>query len=175
MESWKLRPSTRFEISHFQPVNCTTKNPISPKVSNRFSKTLLHLIRVESEHLGRKFNVSRYFSFEKTRWKLSPSSRFETSHFQPLNCTSKTPIFPKVIDRFSKTFLPLKRYESRHLGQKFQVRRYFTFAMIMWKLSPSKNLKFSTFNMWTVPAKIPYLQRYLTDFQKLCFISHMLK
>ena len=130
---------------------------------------------VESGHLGRKFQVRRYFSFAMASWKLRPSTRFEISHFQPVNCTSKNPISPKVFNRFSKTFIHLKRYESGHLGRKFQVRRYFTFAMASWKLSPSTRFEIFHFQHANCPSKNPISQRYLTDFQKLCFIWNVLK
>ena len=174
MTRLKLSPLTRFEISHLQPVNCTTKNPISPKEFNRFSKTLLHLIRVESGHLGRKFQVRRYFTFAKTRWKLSPSSRFETSHFQPLNCTSKNSISPKVIDRFPKTFLPLKRYESGNLGRQFQARSYFTFAMTRWKLSASTSFEIFHFQHVNCPSKNSISPKVFNRFSKtLHHLTHV--
>ena len=153
MARWKLSPSKRFEISNFQPVNCPSKNPISPKVYNRFSKTLLHLKRVESGHLGWKVQVPRYFTFAMARWKLSPAKRFEIFHLQPVNRTSKYPISPKVFNRFSKTLLHLKRVESGHLARKVQVRRYFTFAMARWKLSPSKRFEISNFQPVNCPSK----------------------
>ena len=57
------------------------KKPISPKVFNRFSKTLLHLQRVQSGHLGRKFRVPRHSTFAVSMWKLSATTSFEISHF----------------------------------------------------------------------------------------------
>ena len=147
MPRWKLSPSTRSEIFYFQPVNGTSKYPISPKVFNRFSKTLLHVKRVESGHFGRKYQVRMYFSFAMTRWKLSPSTRFEISQFQPVNCPSKNPKSPKVFDRFYKTSLHLTHVERRHFDRKFQVRRYFTFAMEGENLGHRQYLKFSTFKL----------------------------
>ena len=44
----------KFEISHFQAVHRVSKNAISPKVFNRFSKTFLLLKDVENRYLGRK-------------------------------------------------------------------------------------------------------------------------
>ena len=166
MASWKLSPSTRFEISHFQPVNSTNKNPISPKVFNRFSKTFLHLKWFESGHLGRKFQVRRYFAFAMARWKPSQSTRFEISHFQPVNFTSKNPISPKVFDRFSNTLLRLIRIESGHLGRKFQVRRYFTFAMTRWKLCQSKRFEIFPFQPVNYTQKNPRSPKVFKRFSK---------
>ena len=166
MARWKLRPSTRVEIFQFQTVNRTSKNTVSPKLFNRFSKTLLHLKRVEIGSLGRKFQVRRYFTFAMTRWILSPSKRFEISHIQPVNCPVKNPISPKRFKRFSKTFLHLKRYECGHLGPKFQVRRYFTFAMARWKLSPSRRFEISLFQPVNCTGKNPISPKGFKRFSK---------
>ena len=196
----KLCTSTTLEISHFQPVHCASKNPISPKVFNRFSKSLPQLEDVKCGHLGWKFQGRRYFSFAMARWKLCPWTTFESlplstctlcqqksyiskgihpifeifaparrfwgwtfawkvsgaqivyfwqgenlahrqhlkvCHIEPVLCASKNPISPKVFNRFSKSLPQLEDCEGGHLGGKFQVRRYFTFAMARWKLSQS--------------------------------------
>ena len=56
---------------------------------------------------------------------------------QPVHCASKNPISAKVVDRLSKALPQLEAVEGGHLGGKFQVRRYFTFAMARWKLCAS--------------------------------------
>ena len=191
------------KFCRFQPVHCASKNPISPKVFNRFSKSLPQLEDVESGHLGGKFQVRRYFTFAIARRKLCASTTFEIlplstftlcqqkchtppkvfnrfsksfasarrcwgwafgwkvsgakvfyfcngkvkslrhrqhlkfCRFQPVHCASKNPISPKVFNRFSKSLPELEDVEGGHLGGKFQVRRYFTFAMARWKLCAS--------------------------------------
>ena len=50
--------------------------------------------------------------------------------------------------------------------------------VLQWKggnFAYGQHLYFPTFNLYTAPAKIRYLQRYSTDFRKLCFSSKMLK
>ena len=141
MTRWKVCTSTTFEISHFQPVHCPSKNPISPKVFNRISKTLVQLEVVEGGLIGGKLQVRRYSTFAMARWKLCTTKTHEISHFQPVHCTSKNPISPKVFNRISKTFLQLKDVEGGHLGAYFQVRRYFSFAMARWKLCPTKTFE----------------------------------
>ena len=86
-------PSTKCEISYFQPVHSPSKNAVTPKVINRFS------------------------------------TKCEISHFQPVHCPGKNAVTPKVINRFSKTFLHVTDVEGGYLGQKFEVHRYFSFAM----------------------------------------------
>ena len=43
------------KFCYFQPVHCASKNPISPKVFNRFSKSFRQLEDVEGGHLGESF------------------------------------------------------------------------------------------------------------------------
>ena len=44
------------KLCYFQPVHCASRNPISPKVFNRFSKSSPQLEDIEGGHLGRKFS-----------------------------------------------------------------------------------------------------------------------
>ena len=50
-------------------------------------------------------------------------------HFQLVHCAGKNPISPKVFKRFSNSSPHIEDGEGGHLGGKFQVGRYFTFAM----------------------------------------------
>ena len=65
------------KFCHFQHVHSGSQNPISPKVFNRFSKSLPQLEDLEGGHFGGKFKVSRYFTCAITRWKLCASRTFE--------------------------------------------------------------------------------------------------
>ena len=64
-------------------------------------------------------------------------------HFQPVHCHSKNPISPKVFNRNPKSLPEPDDVEGGHLGGKFQLRRYFTFAMARWKHCASP-----TFEIW---------------------------
>ena len=111
------------KFCHFQPVHCASKNPISPKVFNRFSKSLPEHDDVEGGHLGGKFQLRRYFTFAMARWKLCASTTFEICHFQPVQCASKNPISQNVFNRFSNSLPQLEDVEGGHFGWKFHVRR----------------------------------------------------
>ena len=72
-------------------------------------------------------------------------------HIQLLHCGSKNPTPPKVFNRFSKSSPELEDVEGGYLGGKFQVRRYFTFAMARRKLCASTTfeiLPLSTCTLW---------------------------
>ena len=125
------------KFRHFQRVMCASKNPISPKVFNQFSKSLLHLEDVKGGNLGGKFKLHSYFSFAMARGKLAHRQHLKFCHFQHVHCARINSISPKVFIRFSKTSAQLEVVEGEHLGGKFQVRGYFTFAMACWELSAS--------------------------------------
>ena len=119
---------------HFQPVHCASKNPISPKVFNRFSKSLRQLVDVEGGHLGGKFQVRRYFSFAMAIENFAHRQHFKFCHFQPVHCASKNPISPKYLTLFSKLLPQLEEVEVGHWGGRFDVRRCITFEMARRKL-----------------------------------------
>ena len=129
-----LAHGQHLKFCHFQPEQCASKNPISRKVFNRFSKSSPQLEDDEGGHLGGKFQAPRYFTFAMARWKLCASTTFEIFHFQPVPCTNKNPVSPKLFNRFSKSLPQLEDVEGGHLCVRFQVRRYFIFAMARWKL-----------------------------------------
>ena len=127
-----LRIDNIWYFATFSPLHCAWKNPISPKVFNRFSKSFPLLEEFEGGHLGGKFQARRYFTFAMASWKLCTCTIFEISHFQSVHCHSKYPISPKVFHRFSKSLPELEDVEAGHLGGKIQARSYFTFAMARW-------------------------------------------
>ena len=88
--------------------------------------------------------------------------------FFPLHCPSRNAISSKVFNEFSKTFFWLKDEEGGYCGWKFQVHRYFGFAIATLQTFPtSRKCKNFNFSLYTVPAEMLYLQKYLTNFQKL--------
>ena len=96
---------TTFEISHFQPVHCPSKNPISPKVFNRFSKSLPQLEDFVGGQLGGKFQVRRYGTFAMARRNFAHVQQLKFPTFNLHACASKNPthVSPKVFNRFSKS------------------------------------------------------------------------
>ena len=122
------------KFCHFQPVHCASKYPISPKVFNRFSKSLPQLEDVEGGHLGGKFQVRRYFSFAMAIENFAHRQHFKFCHFQPVHCASKNPISPKYLTLFSKLLPQLEEVEVGHWGGRFDLRMCITFEMARRKL-----------------------------------------
>ena len=119
-ENFAHRQNLKF--CHFQLVDCASKNPISPKEFNRFSKSLPELEGVEGEHLGAKVQVRRPFFFCNGKVKTvriekiwnSPAFNLYTVH-----CGCKSPISPKVFNRFWKSLPQLEDVEGGHSAGKF--------------------------------------------------------
>ena len=222
-----------------QPVHCASKNPISAKIFNRFSKSFPPLVDVEGENWGGKFHMRWYFTFAMERLKLSVSTTYEILPLSTCTLWQQNPISAKVFNRFSKSLPQLEDIEGGHLGGKCQLRRHFTVAMARWKLCASTTLEilplstctlcqqkscisksiqpifeifahfedvegghlggefyecryfifamdveilridniwnFAKFNLFTVPVKIQYLQRYSPDIRNLCLSSKLLR
>ena len=110
------------------------------------------------------------------RWKLCASTTFEILPFSTCTLCQQKSYISKSIQPILKIFaLSSKMLNVGNLGDMFQVRRYFTFAIARWKLCASTTFYiFPLSTMYTGPAKIQYLQRYSTDFRNLCIISKML-
>ena len=73
----------------------------------------------------------------------------------------------KYLTNFQKLFFWLNDEEGGYCGWKFQVHRCFGFAIATLQLfQHPENVKFQFF-LYTVPAEMLYLQKYLTNFQKL--------
>ena len=226
------------KFCHYQPVHCASKNPISPKVFNRFSKSLPSSKMLTVAIWVWSFTCAGVLLLQWQSENFAHRQHFKFCHFQPVHCASRNPISPKIFNQFSKSSRQLEDVEGGHLGGKFQVRRYFTFAMARWELGASTTFEilarstctlcqqksyiskgiqsifeifasarrcwrwpfgwkvsgahvfcfcngkvktwridniwnFPTFNLYTVPAKILYLERYSGDFRNLRLISKM--
>ena len=90
--------------------------------------------------------------------------------FLALHSPGRNAISPEVFNAFSKSFFSLKEEEAGYYGWKFQVHRHFHFPIATLQLfrHPRKCKNFN-FPLYTVPAEMPYLQKYLTNFQKHFF------
>ena len=164
------------KVCNFQPVHCASKNPISPKVFNRFSKSFPQHEDCEGGHLGGKLQVRRYFTFAMARWKLCPSTKFESLPCSPCTLCKKKSYISKGIQPIFEIFSSARRFWVWTFGWKVSGAQVFYFCNGKVKTLPIDNIwKFATFNLYTVPAKILYLQRYSTDFRNLRPSSKMLR
>ena len=164
------------KFCHVQPVHCPRKNPMSPKVFTWFSKSLLQLEHVEGGHLGGKFQVRRCLTFAMARWKLFAST---TSEIFPRSTCSRYQQKSYVSQGIQPIFEILgsaRRCWGWTFGWKVSGAQVFYFCYGNVKTLRIDNIwNFATFNMYTVPAKILYLQRYSHDLWNLCLSSKILR
>ena len=157
-----------------QPVHCASKNPISPKIFNRFSKSFVH-----SKMLGLGIWVGSlsFAGILLLKWlvKVSASITFEILLLSTGTLCQHKSYISEDIQPIFEIFASARRCWGVHLGGNFQLGRYFTFAMESETLRIDNIWNFASFNLYTVPAKILYLQRYSTNFRTLSLSSKMLR
>ena len=145
------------KFCYFQPVHCASKNPISPMVFNRFSKSLPLLEDIEGGHLGGKFHMRRYLTFAMAGENFAHRQHLKFCYFQPVHCASKNPISPMVFNRFSKSLPLLDDIEGGHFGEKFHIPRCFNFAMATWKLCASTTYEILPLSTCTLRQQRSYI------------------
>ena len=172
----KLRARTTLKFCHFQPAHCARKNPITPKVYNRFSKSLPQLEDVEGGHLGGKFQVRRYFAFAIARWKLCTSTTFEILPLSTCTLCQQKPHILNAIQPIFEIFASARRCWVWAFVWEVSGAQVFYFCNGKVKILHIENIwNFATFNLYTMPAKTLYPQRYSTDFRNLSLTSKMLR
>ena len=165
-----------WKFCHFQLVHCASKNPISPKVFNRFSKSLPELEDVEGGHLGGKLQVRMYFTFAMARWKLCASKTFENLPLSTCTLCQQKSYISKDVQPILEIFAWARRCWGWAFGWKASGAQVFSFCNGKVKtLRIDKILNSVTFILYTVPEKFPRLQRYSTDFRKLRLSSKMMR
>ena len=107
-------------VCHVQLVHCASKNPISPKVFNRFSTSLHQFEDVEGGHWGGKFQVRSILLLQWQGENFAHRQHLKVCHFQPVHCASKNPISPKVFNRFSKSLSQFEDFEGGHWVESFR-------------------------------------------------------
>ena len=118
-----------------------------------------------------------YFCNGQARWKFCASTTFEILPLSTCTLCQQKSYISNGIQPIFEIFASARRCLGWCIcGGKFQVRRLFYFCNGKVKsLRIDKIWNFADFNLYTVPAKILYLQKYSTDFRNLCLRSKMLR
>ena len=141
----------------FFPLHCPSRNAISSKVFNEFSKTFHWLKDDEGGYCVWKFQVHRYFGFAIGALKLSKHPENVKISIFPLHCPGRNAISSKVFSEFSKTFFWPNDEEGGYCAWKFQLHRYFGFAK-------------ATLQIFEHPENEKFLFFPLTLSQQKCYI-----
>ena len=164
------------KFCHFQPVHSGSQNPVSPKGFNRFSKSFRRLEDVEGGHLGEKFQVRRYFTFVMAKRKLCTSTTFQILPLSTCALCQQKSYISKGIHPIFEIFPSARRCWRWAFRWKVSGAQVFCFCNGKVKTGRIDNIwNFATINLYTLPAKILYLQRYSTDFRNLSVSSKTMK
>ena len=164
------------EFFHFQLLHCASKNPISPKEFNRFSKSSPELEDVKGGHSGGKFQMRWWFTFAMARWNLWASTKLEIMSLSSCTLCQQKFYISKSIQPIFEIFAWTRRCWGWAFGCKASGAQVFYFSNANVKTLDIDNIwNFATFNLYTAPGKILHLQRYSTDFRNLCLISKILR
>ena len=149
--------------------------PFLQKYLTNFQK-LFWLKEKERGHSDWKFEAHRHFSFAIATLQLFPHpENVKISIFPFTLSRQKCHIF-RSIKRIFKTFFVAERWGTWLLWLKISSAQIFWFWKSNVRTFPTSR-KFKNFNLflYIVPAEMLYLQKYLTNFQKLFFCSKMRK
>ena len=145
---------------------------ISSKVFTELFKNFLFDLKIrKAAYCCWEFQVRRHFAFAIATLPLfQHPENVKISIFPIIQCPSRNAVSSKVFNEFSKIFFWLKDEEGGYSGWKFQEHRCFGFplATLPLFLHP-ENVKISIIPVYTIPGEMLYLQKYLTNFQKLSF------
>ena len=125
--------------------------------------------------LGWKFPVRWYFTFAMEGEKFARRQDLKFSRFQPVHCASKVLYLQKYQPIF-EIFASAWRCWGWAFGWKVLRARVVYYYNGKVKTLGMENIWiFASFNLFTVPAKIPYLQRYSIDFRNLRLSSKIFR
>ena len=113
------------------------------------------------------FQVHRYFGFAMPTWPLFLHPENEKFQFSLYTVHSRNAISSKVFNEFSKKFFLAERWRRLLLWLKILSSQIFWFCNSnVTTFQHPENEKFQFF-LYTVPAEMLYLQKYLTNYQKI--------
>ena len=118
---------------------------------------------------GEKLQEGRYFTFPMPRGKLCASTIFEILPLSTCTlCQQKPKIFNRIQPIF-EIFASARRCWGWAFGRKFQVRRYFTFAVERWKFCTSTTFEILPLSTGSLRQQKSYISKgIVTIFEIFC-------
>ena len=160
----------------FFPLHCPGRNAISSKVFNEFSKNFFWLKDYEGGYCGWKFQLHRNVGFAIATLHIFQHPENVKISIFPFTLSQQKYYIFKSISRIFKNVFRAERWWRWLLLLKISGAPRFWFCNNSVTTFPTSR-KCIDFNvsLYTVPAEILYLQKYLTNFQKLFFGRTMRK
>ena len=162
MARWKLSHRENLKFCHFQHVHCGSKNPISPKVFNRYSKSLQQLEDVERGNSGGKFQ-DRLNNFgdigfllaQCTDWKRQNFKCCRCAKFSPCHCKSKIPALLKLSSQMPTPNIFELKQRFRKSVQYLWRYKIFAGKVYMLRVAKFQMLSMRKFSSCHCKSKIP--------------------
>ena len=119
-----------------------------------------------------KFQGLRYFSFAMATLQIFQHPENVKISILPFTLSQAEMLyFRKYLMNSQKTFFAWKMMKVAIVSWKFQGLRYFSFAMATLQHFPtSRKCKNFNYSLYTVPAEMLYLRKYLTNSQNTFFV-----
>ena len=155
------------KFCHFQPVHCASKNPISPKIFNRFSKSLPQLKDIEGGRLGVKFQPRKYFTFGMAWWKLCASTTFEILLLSTCTLCQQKSYISNGIQPIFEIFASARRYWGRAFWWKVSYTQVLQY--LQWQrenFAHPQHMKFCHFQPVHCASKDPISSKVFNRFSK---------
>ena len=147
------------KLCYFQPVHCASRNPISPKIFNQFSKSLPQLEEVDGGHLGGKFQVRRCFTFAMGRSKLCASTTFEILRLSTCSPCQEKSCVSKGIQPIFEIFPSARRCWGWSFGWKVSGAQVFYFCNNKVKLCASTTFEILLLSTCTLCQQKFYISK----------------
>ena len=172
----KTCASTTFEILPLSTCTlCQQKSYISKGIQPIF-EIFASARRCRGWAFGWKVSVTQVFYFCNGKVKTFESKTFEILPLSTCTLCQQKSYIIKGIQPIFEIFASARRCWGWAFEWKVSGAQVFYFCNGKVKTLPNDNIwSFATFNMYILPAKILYLQRYSTDLRNLCFSSKMLR
>ena len=169
----------RENLAHRQLWNFATFNlytvPAKIQYLQRYSTDFRNLCL--SSKILREGRLCGKFTFAMTGWKLCVSTTFPILLLSTCTLCQQKSYISNGIQPIFEIFASARRCWGSAFGWNVSgCARILLLQWQWWKILRIDNIwNFATFNLYTVPAKMQYLQRYSTDSRNLCLHSTILR
>ena len=176
MARWKLCTSKTFESLPLSTcTRCQEKSYIS-KAIQPIIQIFASARRCWGWAFGWVVSGAQVFHFAMAWWKLCGSTKFDSLQLSTCTLCQEKSYISKGIQLIFEIFAWARSFWGWAFAWEVSGAQVFYFCIGMVKtLRIDKIWKFTTFNLYTVPGKILYLQRYSTDFRNLCLSPKLLR
>ena len=167
----KFSTIQKMSKSQFSPLHCPSRNAISSKVFNGFSKAFFDWKTRKVAFEVENFNCTEFWFCNSNVTNFPTSGKCKNFNFFPSHCPSRNAISSKVFNEFSKTFFWLKDEDVGYWWLKISMCTDiigFAIATVQLFQHP-ENVKISIFAFTLSQQKCYIFKTIYTHSQKLFF------